>query len=250
MGQLRQGLLFGKIPPPDTKKLLRKLTLVKTRRRWSHIAEKSIYFFQVVVAWKNEHDGSKDELVVSRNIGSVQHNRIYGLDLLQSWSRLDQWYCSAKTHFVKFLLEVEKNTVSVEHNYSVYCVSGKFVFKCDFDIFARTASKYDDCRLVHLPNLCFWWVCFGERICRLSWVPSVPFIWMFCAKTQWKAEHKNLYRKRTYFVPASDLNGCVWVTPMITTLWCRARLTNFPSTHTRNTTHSVLTGDMVLLLFV
>ena len=32
----------------------------------------------------------------------------------------------------------------------------KFILKGDLDIHARTASKYDDCKLFHLPNLHLW----------------------------------------------------------------------------------------------
>ena len=34
--------------------------------------------------------------------------------------------------------------------------TAKWVLKGDLDIFARTASKYDECRLIHLPNLRLW----------------------------------------------------------------------------------------------
>ncbi|XP_017781578.1 PREDICTED: protein KIAA0100 [Nicrophorus vespilloides] len=44
--------------------------------------------------------------------------------------------------------------------------NAKFVFKGDFGIFVRTASKYDDCHLMQLPNIKLivniQWVCLGD----------------------------------------------------------------------------------------
>lgn len=44
--------------------------------------------------------------------------------------------------------------------------SAKVVFKGDLNIFVRTASKYDDCQLLRLPNLKLVigieWVCLGD----------------------------------------------------------------------------------------
>jgi hypothetical protein len=44
--------------------------------------------------------------------------------------------------------------------------NAKFVYKGDLNIFVRTASKYDDCQLLHLPNLKLilgiQWVCLGD----------------------------------------------------------------------------------------
>ncbi|XP_066552297.1 bridge-like lipid transfer protein family member 2 isoform X2 [Amia ocellicauda] len=43
---------------------------------------------------------------------------------------------------------------------------GQFVFKGDMDVNVRTASKYDDCCFLHLPNLCMTldlhWLCHGN----------------------------------------------------------------------------------------
>ena len=33
------------------------------------------------------------------------------------------------------------------------CLLGKWVLQGDLDIYSKTASKYDDCRLIHLPGL-------------------------------------------------------------------------------------------------
>ncbi|XP_025831839.1 protein KIAA0100 [Agrilus planipennis] len=45
-------------------------------------------------------------------------------------------------------------------------LNAKFLFKGDLNIFVRTASKYDDCQLVHLPSLKLviniQWVCLGD----------------------------------------------------------------------------------------
>lgn len=43
---------------------------------------------------------------------------------------------------------------------------GKIIVKGDLDVYVRTASKYDDCRLLHLPNvrlsIKLAWVCLGD----------------------------------------------------------------------------------------
>lgn len=51
-------------------------------------------------------------------------------------------------------------------NYLVTLILAKFVYKGDLNIFVRTASKYDDCQLLHLPNLklivSIQWLCLGD----------------------------------------------------------------------------------------
>lgn len=39
-------------------------------------------------------------------------------------------------------------------------LAGQFVLKGDLDISLRTASKYNESKLLHLPNLRFWWALF------------------------------------------------------------------------------------------
>jgi RNA pol II promoter Fmp27 protein domain len=56
--------------------------------------------------------------------------------------------------------------------------NAKFVFKGDLNIYVKTASKYDDCRLLHLPNLKLTlklhWVCLADPNDHHSVMPCAP----------------------------------------------------------------------------
>ncbi|KAI0220373.1 hypothetical protein LSAT2_028117 [Lamellibrachia satsuma] len=58
------------------------------------------------------------------------------------------------------------------------CRHGKWVLKGDLDVYARTASKYDDCRLLHLPDLRFCvrlqWLCLGDPNDHHAVMPCAP----------------------------------------------------------------------------
>nr|XP_050857264.1 protein KIAA0100 isoform X1 [Vespula vulgaris] len=55
---------------------------------------------------------------------------------------------------------------------------GKIIIKGDFDVYVRTASKYDDCRLLHLPNvrlsIKLAWVCLGDPRDHHAAIPCAP----------------------------------------------------------------------------
>ncbi|KAF5270674.1 hypothetical protein FQA39_LY01412 [Lamprigera yunnana] len=56
--------------------------------------------------------------------------------------------------------------------------NSKFVYKGDLNIFVRTASKYDDCKLLHLPNLKLivniQWACLGDPNDHHSVIQCAP----------------------------------------------------------------------------
>ncbi|XP_012235996.2 protein hobbit isoform X1 [Linepithema humile] len=55
---------------------------------------------------------------------------------------------------------------------------GKIIIKGDLDVYVRTASKYDDCRLLHLPNVRLSvklaWVCLGDPRDHHTAIPCAP----------------------------------------------------------------------------
>lgn len=48
------------------------------------------------------------------------------------------------------------------NNCGIVWTNAKFIFKGDLNVSVRTASRYDDCRLLHLPNL--------KLMCKLNWI--------------------------------------------------------------------------------
>ncbi|XP_041349626.1 protein KIAA0100-like [Gigantopelta aegis] len=63
-------------------------------------------------------------------------------------------------------------------NVIVDWTNAKWVLKGDLDIHARTASKYDDCKLFHFPNLRFCirleWLCLGDPNDHHAVMPCAP----------------------------------------------------------------------------
>ncbi|XP_015603116.1 protein KIAA0100 isoform X2 [Cephus cinctus] len=55
---------------------------------------------------------------------------------------------------------------------------GRIIIKGDLDVYVRTASKYDDCRLLHLPNvrlsIKLVWVCLGDPRDHHAAIPCAP----------------------------------------------------------------------------
>lgn len=54
----------------------------------------------------------------------------------------------------------------------------KVIFQGDFNVYVRTASKYDDCRLLHFPNLKLTlklhWVCLADPNDHHAVMPCAP----------------------------------------------------------------------------
>ena len=64
------------------------------------------------------------------------------------------------------------------NNCGIVWANAKFMFKGDLQVWVRTASRYDDCRLIHLPNLKLTfklnWICNGNPNDHHSVVPCAP----------------------------------------------------------------------------
>ena len=64
------------------------------------------------------------------------------------------------------------------HNCGIIWENAKFMFKGDLNVSVRTASRYDDCRLLHLPNLKLSfklnWICLANPNDHHSVIPCAP----------------------------------------------------------------------------
>ena len=70
--------------------------------------------------------------------------------------------------------EMELTWSSLELDWTL----GRIIIKGDLDVYVRTASKYDDCRLLHLPNvrlsIKLAWVCLGDPRDHHAAIPCAP----------------------------------------------------------------------------
>ncbi|XP_042298610.1 protein KIAA0100 homolog [Sceloporus undulatus] len=80
---------------------------------------------------------------------------------------------------------------------------GQFVFKGDLDVNVRTASKYDDCCFLHLPQLCMTldltWLCHGNPhdhhgvvLRSPDFLPEVPVGQQYDSYRAFRSENLNL----------------------------------------------------------
>lgn len=64
------------------------------------------------------------------------------------------------------------------NNCGIVWTNAKFMFKGDLQVWVRTASRYDDCRLIHLPNLKLLfklnWICNGNPNDHHLVIPCAP----------------------------------------------------------------------------
>lgn len=64
------------------------------------------------------------------------------------------------------------------HQCGIIWTNAKFMFKGDLTVSVRTASRYDDCRLLHLPNLKLTfklnWICLANPNDHHSVIPCAP----------------------------------------------------------------------------
>lgn len=94
---------------------------------------------------------------------------------------------------------------------------GQFVFKGDLDINVRTASKYDDCCFLHLPQLCMTldltWLCHGNPHDHHSvvlrspeFLPEVPVGQQHDSYRAFRSENLNLSIRMDLTRPSGELS--------------------------------------------